>query len=74
MSMLAHLLIAKSILEDANDNSDKRMYLTEGSSLLLLHYNLIMLDCSSCFETVDSHTRHVQPLDLSAERERDGGL
>ena len=28
MSMLAHLLVAKSILEDANDNSDKRKYLT----------------------------------------------
>ena len=27
MSMLAHLLIAKSISEDANDNSDKREYL-----------------------------------------------
>ena len=72
MSMLAHLLITKSILEDANDNSDKRTYLTEGSSLCCCL--IIMLDCSSCFETVDSHTRHVQPLDLSAERERDGGL
>ena len=35
MSMLAHLLISKSILEDANDNSDKRTYLTHSRKLFM---------------------------------------
>ena len=71
MSMLAHLLVSKSILEDANDNSDKRKYLTvRGFSVILIY----LYEYCSCPEAVDRHPRHVQPLDLPAGRERDGGL
>ena len=43
MSMLAHLLVSKSILEDANDNSDKRKYLTvTGFSVILICLNTVL--------------------------------
>ena len=69
MSMLAHLLVSKSILEDANDNSDKRKYLTKR-----FFCDYYLFEYCSCPEAVDRHPRHVQPLDLPAGRQRDGRL